>query len=113
MVKTCLEAAEAAEAEGWDLEVVDIRSLTPFDHETLVESVTRTGRLVVVHEAPVTLGFGAEVVARVTEHAFYHLEAPVQRVGGFDIPYPAAKLEEFFLPDTDRILDAVATALEH
>ncbi|MEE8599827.1 alpha-ketoacid dehydrogenase subunit beta [Euzebya tangerina] len=113
MVKTCLETAEAAEAEGWDLEVIDIRSLVPFDHGTIVESVERTGRLVVVHEAQTTAGFGAEVAARVQQHAFYSLEAPVQRVGGFDIPYPAAMLEEFFLPDVDRILDAVATTLEY
>lgn len=113
MVKTCMETAEAAEAEGWDLEVIDIRSLTPFDHATIVESVQRTGRLVVVHEASVSAGFGAEVAARVQEHAFYHLEAPVQRVGGFDVPYPAAMLEEFFLPDVDRILDAVQRTLDH
>lgn len=113
MVKTCMETAEAAEAEGWDLEVIDIRSLTPFDHATVVESVSRTGRLVVVHEAPVSNGFGAEVAARVQEHAFYHLEAPVQRVGGFDIPYPAAMLEEFYLPDVDRILDAVGRTLSY
>ncbi len=113
MVKTCMETAQAAEAEGWDLEVVDIRSLTPFDHETIVRSVEKTGRLVVVHEAAVKLGFGAEVAARIQPHAFYYLEAPVQRVGGFDIPYPAAMLEEYFLPDVDRILDAVATTLEY
>jgi len=111
MVRTCLEAAQAAEEEGWDLEVVDLRSLNPFDTETAVESVRRTGRAIVVHEAIVFSGFGAEVAARVTERAFYSLEAPVLRVGGFDIPYPAAKLEEFFLPDVDRILDAVERSL--
>jgi 2-oxoisovalerate dehydrogenase E1 component beta subunit len=113
MVRTCMETAEAAEAEGWDLEVIDIRSLTPFDHQTIVDSVKKTGRLVVVHEASTKLGFGAEVAARVQQEAFYHLEAPVLRVGGFDVPYPAAMLEEFFLPDVDRILDAVAATLEH
>lgn len=113
MVKTCMETAEAALAEGWDLEVIDIRSLTPFDHQTIVESVKKTGRLVVVHEASVSVGFGAEVAARVQEHGFYHLEAPIIRVGGFDVPYPAAMLEEFFLPDVDRILDAVGRTLEH
>ncbi|CAN5414877.1 alpha-ketoacid dehydrogenase subunit beta [soil metagenome] len=112
MVKTCMDTAAAAEAEGWDLEVIDIRSLTPFDHQTIVESVKKTGRLVVVHEASTKLGFGAEVAARVQQEAFYHLEAPVLRVGGFDVPYPAAMLEEFFLPDVDRILDAVARTLE-
>lgn len=113
MVKTCMETAEAAQAEGWDLEVIDIRSLTPFDHQTIVESVKKTGRLVVVHEASTTLGFGAEVAARVQEKAFYHLESPVIRVGGFDVPYPAAMLEEFFLPDVDRILDAVGRTLSY
>ena len=111
MVRTCMEAAEAATEEGWDLEVVDLRSLVPFDEETVLESVRRTGRAVVVHEAQVFGGFGAEVAARVTEKAFYALEAPVLRVGGFDIPYPAAKLEEYHLPDVDRILDAVERSL--
>jgi len=111
MVRTCLEAAQAAEAEGWDLEVVDLRSLNPLDTDTIVASARRTGRALVVHEAQVFAGFGAEVAATVTERAFYALEAPVLRVGGFDIPYPPAKLEEFFLPDVDRILDAVERSL--
>jgi pyruvate dehydrogenase E1 component beta subunit len=111
MVKTCMETAAAAEAEGWDLEVVDLRSLNPFDAATVVASVKKTGHAVVVHEAQVFSGFGAELAAQVAERAFYHLEAPVLRVGGFDIPYPAAKLEEFFLPDVDRILDAVERSL--
>ena len=111
MVRTCLEAAESAQDEGWDLEVIDLRSLNPFDSDTVVGSVRKTGRAVVVHEAQVFAGFGAEVAARVTELAFYHLQAPVLRVGGFDIPYPAAKLEEFHLPDVDRILDAVERSL--
>ncbi len=111
MVKTCLETAEAATEEGWELEVLDLRSLNPFDTATVLESVQRTGRAIVVHEASVFGGFGAEIAARVTERAFYSLEAPVLRVGGFDTPYPAAKLEEFFLPDVDRILDAVERSL--
>jgi pyruvate dehydrogenase E1 component beta subunit len=111
MVRTCLDAAQAGEEEGWDLEVVDLRSLNPFDTDTVVDSVRRTGHAVVVHEASVFAGFGAEVAARVSERAFYSLEAPVLRVGGFDIPYPAAKLEEYFLPDVDRILDAVERSL--
>jgi len=111
MVRTCLDAAEAATAEGWDLEVLDLRSLMPLDEAGLLASVRRTGRAIVVHEAQVFAGFGAEVAARVTEQAFYELEAPVLRVGGFDIPYPAAKLEEFHLPDVDRILDAVERSL--
>ena len=112
MVRTALDAAKAAEDEGWDLEVVDLRSLNPFDAKTVVASVEKTGRAIVVHEAQVSSGFGAELAAQVQERAFYHLEAPVLRVGGFDIPYPAAKLEEFFLPDVDRILDAVERTLD-
>ncbi|MFJ7779029.1 alpha-ketoacid dehydrogenase subunit beta [Streptomyces yangpuensis] len=104
----CLDAADAARAEGWDLEVVDLRSLVPFDDETVCASVRRTGRAVVVHEAQGFAGFGAEIAARVTERCFHHLEAPVLRVTGFDIPYPPPKLERHHLPDVDRILDAVA-----
>ncbi|MFJ3922520.1 alpha-ketoacid dehydrogenase subunit beta [Streptomyces sp. NPDC090022] len=104
----CLEAAEAAKAEGWDLEVVDLRSLVPFDEETVVASVRRTGRAVVVHEANGFGGPGGEIVARVTERCFHHLEAPVLRVTGFDIPYPPPMLEKHHLPGVDRILDTVA-----
>jgi pyruvate dehydrogenase E1 component beta subunit len=111
MVKTALEAATAADEEGKSLEVVDLRSLSPLDMPTLRESVRRTGRLVVVHEAPVFLGMGAEVAARVTEECFYSLEAPVMRVGGFDTPYPPSRVEEDYLPDLDRILDAVDRSL--
>ncbi|WP_182883742.1 MULTISPECIES: alpha-ketoacid dehydrogenase subunit beta [unclassified Microbispora] len=107
MVKTCLEAASAAEEDGRDIEVIDLRSLNPLDAEVLTESVTRTGRCVVVHEAPVFTGFGAEIAARVTERCFYHLESPVLRVGGFSTPYPPSRLEEHYLPDLDRVLDAV------
>ncbi|MFJ8209960.1 alpha-ketoacid dehydrogenase subunit beta [Streptomyces sp. NPDC096033] len=104
----CLEAAEAAREEGWDLEVVDLRSLVPFDEETVVASVRRTGRAVVVHEAGGFGGPGAEIAARVTERCFHHLEAPVLRVTGFDIPYPPPMLEKHHLPGVERILDAVA-----
>ncbi|MEW2462989.1 alpha-ketoacid dehydrogenase subunit beta [Streptomyces sp. DT199] len=104
----CLDAAEAAAAEGWDLEVVDLRTLVPFDDEAVCASVRRTGRAVVVHEAQGFAGFGAEIAARVTERCFHHLEAPVLRVTGFDIPYPPPMLEHHHLPDVDRILDAVA-----
>ncbi|HEX2551827.1 MAG TPA: alpha-ketoacid dehydrogenase subunit beta [Nocardioidaceae bacterium] len=107
MVKVALDAATAAEDDGRQLEVIDLRSLSPLDSDTVVQSVRRTGRLVVVHEAPVTLGLGSELAARVTEEAFYALEAPVLRVGGFDTPYPPSRLEEDFLPDLDRVLDAV------
>lgn len=108
MVATALEAAEAATEEGWDVEVVDLRSLAPFDDETVCGSVRRTGRAVVVHEASGFGGYGAEVAARVTERCFHHLHAPVLRVTGWDIPYPPPKLEEHHLPNVDRILDAVA-----
>ncbi|MCX2179223.1 alpha-ketoacid dehydrogenase subunit beta [Streptomyces sp. SKN60] len=104
----CLEAAEAAQAEGWDLEVVDLRSLVPFDDETVAASVKRTGRAVVVHESTGFAGPGAEIAARVTERCFHHLEAPVLRVAGFDIPYPPPMLERHHLPGVDRVLDAVA-----
>ncbi|MFE3602127.1 alpha-ketoacid dehydrogenase subunit beta [Streptomyces sp. NPDC059096] len=104
----CLEAAEAARAEGWDLEVVDLRSLVPFDDETVAESVRRTGRAVVVHESTGFGGPGGEIAARVTERCFHHLEAPVLRVAGFDIPYPPPMLERHHLPGVDRVLDAVA-----
>ncbi|WP_431959014.1 alpha-ketoacid dehydrogenase subunit beta [Actinacidiphila sp. bgisy160] len=103
----CLEAAEAALQEGWDLEVVDLRSLVPFDDETVAASVRRTGRAVVVHESTGFGGVGAEIAARVTERCFHHLEAPVLRVAGFDIPYPPPMLERHHLPGVDRILDAV------
>lgn len=104
----CLDAAEAARAEGWDLEVVDLRSLVPFDDETVVASVRRTGRAVVVHESNGFGGPGGEIAARIGERCFHHLEAPVLRVAGFDIPYPPPMLEQHHLPGVDRVLDAVA-----
>jgi pyruvate dehydrogenase E1 component beta subunit len=106
MVRTALEAASAVEGER-SLEVVDLRSLSPLDLGPVYESVRKTGRLVVVHEAPSNLGIGAEVAARVTEHCFYSLEAPVLRVTGFDTPYPTARVEEEYLPNLDRVLDGV------
>jgi pyruvate dehydrogenase E1 component beta subunit len=108
MVDTALEAAEAALEEGWDVEVIDLRSLSPFDDATLTESVRRTGRAVVVHEAPGFAGYGAEVAARLTEQCFHYLEAPILRITGFDIPYPPPRLERLHLPDADRILDGIA-----
>ncbi|WP_205740406.1 alpha-ketoacid dehydrogenase subunit beta [Haloactinopolyspora alba] len=113
MVKTCLDAASAAADEGRSIEVVDLRSLSPLELGTVYESVRRTGRLVVVHEAQRTLGIGAEVAARVTEECFYSLEAPVQRVTGYDTPYPPARVEEQYLPDLDRVLDAVDRSLAY
>ncbi|MDF3045509.1 MAG: alpha-ketoacid dehydrogenase subunit beta [Ornithinibacter sp.] len=113
MVKTCLQAAQAAEEEGRSLEVVDLRSLSPLDDEAILESVQKTGRAVVVHEASTFLGMGAEISALVTERAFYHLEAPVLRVGGYNVPYPPSRLEEEFLPDLDRVLDGVDRSLAY
>jgi 2-oxoisovalerate dehydrogenase E1 component subunit beta len=107
MVRTALDAAEAATEDGRQLEVIDLRTLSPLDLDPVFASVKKTGRCVVVHEAPGNLGMGAEVAARVSEECFYSLEAPVLRVTGYDIPYPAARVEEEYLPDLDRLLDAV------
>ncbi len=106
-VSTALSAAEAAAAEGRSLEVIDIRSIVPFDDETVCASVRKTGRAVVISEAPGFASVASEIVARVQERCFHSLAAPVLRVTGFDIPYPAPKLEHFFLPGVDRILDTV------
>ena len=111
MVTLCLQAADAAASDGLDLEVIDLRTLSPLDLGPVVESVRRTGHAVVVHEAQRTLGLGAELAARLTEECFHSLEAPVQRVAGFDLPYPPSRVEEEFLPNLDRILDAVDRAL--
>ena len=111
MLKTCLEAAGAAEADGHDLEVIDLRTLSPLDLDPVLESVRRTGHLVVVSEAPSESSITAEVAARVQQEAFHSLEAPVLRVTGFDTPYPPSKCEEDYLPDLDRILDAVDRSL--
>ncbi|MFG2165211.1 alpha-ketoacid dehydrogenase subunit beta [Micromonospora chersina] len=107
MVRTALDAATAAAEDGRELEVIDLRTLSPLDLTAAYESVKRTGRCVVVHEAPGNLGLGSEIAARVTEECFYSLESPVLRVTGFDTPYPAARVEEEYLPDLDRVLDAV------
>ncbi|AEW95421.1 MULTISPECIES: alpha-ketoacid dehydrogenase subunit beta [Streptomycetaceae] len=104
----CLQAAEAARQEGWDLGVVDLRTLVPFDDETVCAAVRATGRAVVVHESSGFGGAGAEIAARITERCFHHLQAPVLRVAGFDIPYPPPMLERHHLPGVDRVLDAVA-----
>jgi len=112
-VKTCAEAAIAASGEGKSVEVIDLRSLSPLDTGTIFASVRRTGRCVVVHEASVTGGLGAEIAARVAEECFYALEAPVLRVGGYSTPYPPSKLEDHFLPDLDRVLDAVDRTLTY
>ena len=107
MVHTSLQAAEIAATEGVSIEVIDLRSLSPIDFPTVIDSVKKTGRLVTVSEAPNSFSVASELSARITEECFYNLQAPVIRVGGFDIPYPAAKLEEIYLPDADRILEAV------
>jgi 2-oxoisovalerate dehydrogenase E1 component beta subunit len=112
LVGTALEAAQvAADEEGWSLEVIDLRSLVPLDFETIAESVVRTGRCIVFHEGPRTLGFGAEIAARVQEELFFSLEAPVLRATGFDTPYPPARLESIWLPGVDRLLDTVERSL--
>jgi pyruvate dehydrogenase E1 component beta subunit len=107
MVKTCLQAAEAAVEDGRNLEVVDLRTIAPLDLATIFASVKKTRRALVVHEAPLSLGTGSELAARVTEECFYHLEAPVLRVTGFDTPYPPSRMEDDYLPDLDRVLDGV------
>ncbi|MDA2814325.1 alpha-ketoacid dehydrogenase subunit beta [Nocardiopsis sp. RSe5-2] len=111
MVKTALQAAEADEEHS--IEVIDLRSISPVDYDTVTESVRRTGRLVIAHEAPLSLGPGAEIAARVTEECFYHLESPVARVAAFDTPYPQSRLEEHYLPDLDRVLDGVDRAFAY
>ena len=111
MVRTCLDAATAAAEQGLDLEVVDLRSLSPLDLPTVLASVRRTKRLVVVHEAPSFVGLGAEIAARVSEELYYEMEAPVLRVTGFDTPYPPSRSEEEYLPDLDRVLHAVDRSL--
>ncbi|MEU2598573.1 alpha-ketoacid dehydrogenase subunit beta [Streptomyces hirsutus] len=113
MVKLCQEVADAAAEEGRSLEVLDLRSVSPLDFDAIQASVEKTRRLVVVHEAPVFFGSGAEIAARITERCFYHLEAPVLRVGGYHAPYPPARLEESYLPDLDRVLDAVDRSLAY
>jgi pyruvate dehydrogenase E1 component beta subunit len=107
MVARVLSAAEQAAARGTQVEVIDLRSLAPLDMETLAASVRRTGRAVVVHEAPRTLGIGAEVVARLVEECFDHLEAPIVRVTRQDIPYPPATIERYYVPTSERIGAAI------
>jgi pyruvate dehydrogenase E1 component beta subunit len=108
-VKTALATAELAADEGLSVEVIDLRSLSPFDDETVGASLRKTSRAAVIHEAAQFGGYGAEVAARLTERNFFHLAAPILRITGFDIPYPSPKLEEHFLPTPDRILAALGT----
>ena len=113
MVSALLQAADIAADEGTSIEVVDLRSLSPIDYAPLLSSVQKTGRLVVAQEAPGAVSVGSEIAATVAERAFYSLEAPVLRVSGFDTPFPPAKLEAIYLPDADRILEAVDRALAY
>ncbi|ORX07224.1 alpha-ketoacid dehydrogenase subunit beta [Mycolicibacillus trivialis] len=113
LVATALAAADIAErGDGPSLEVVDLRSLSPLDFETVVASVRKTGRAVVLHEGPRTLGYGAELAARLSEELFYELESPVLRATGFDTPYPPARLEKLWLPGVDRLLDCAQRAMD-
>ncbi len=112
MLSTALDAAAAAEDDGVSLEVIDLRSISPIDYDTVAASVRRTGRVVVAHEAAREAGVAAEVIASITERCFEYLESPPLRVTGHDVPYPPAKLEKFHLPDLDRILDAVDRVLD-
>lgn len=112
LVATARDAAIAALDEGVSVEVIDLRSLSPVDFATVEASVRKTGRLVITHEAQQFGGIGAEIAASITERCFYHLEAAPQRVTGFDVPYPVAKLEDHFLPDLDRMLDAVDRVMD-
>jgi len=112
-VQTALAAAETAESEGVSLEVVDLRSLSPLDMDTISASVRKTRRAVVVHEAPTFMGLGAEIAARLSHDLFDTLAAPVERVGSATVPYPPARYEKLFLPDADRVLEAVDRTREY
>ncbi len=112
-VRVALQAAQVCETEGISAEVIDLRAISPLDVGAIVRSVKKTGRCVVVHEAPAPFGVGAEIAARVVEEAFYALEAPVLRVGGFHSPYPASKLEHDYLPSVDRVLDSIDRVMVH
>lgn len=112
-VATCLQAARFAAEDGVKLEVIDLRSLSPIDMSTLEESVNKTGRAVIVHEAPGTGGIGGELAARLSQTCFYKLEAPVMRVTGYDVPYPPSRIEDDYLPDAERILDAVEKSMNY
>jgi len=113
MVKVALEAAEQVERDtGATVEVIDLRTIAPMDEETIAESVTKTGRAVVVHEAPRTGGVGAEIIAVINEHCLYSLLKPIERVTGPDTPFPVPKLEDFFIPTPDRVAKAIYRALE-
>ena len=105
MARVCLEALKLV--KDVSIELIDLRTLSPLDDKMITESVRRTGRAVIVHEEPRTLGLGAEIIARINEKAFLYLEAPVRRVTGYDVPMPLAKLEDYYLPDAERVADAI------
>lgn len=113
MVRTCVQAAETAATEGKSVQVLNLRSLNPLDTDAIMTAVRTTGRVIVVHEASTFLGMGAELAAQIQAECFYHLQAPVLRVGGYNLPYPPSRYEREFLPDLDRILDAVDTSLKY
>jgi 2-oxoisovalerate dehydrogenase E1 component beta subunit len=113
IVSVLLQAADLAAEEGTSIEVLDLRSISPIDYGPILTSVRKTGRLVIVQEAPGFVSVGSEIAATVAERAFYSLEAPVLRVSGFDTPFPPAKLETIYLPDADRVLEAVDRALAY
>ncbi|UOQ59335.1 alpha-ketoacid dehydrogenase subunit beta [Leucobacter rhizosphaerae] len=113
MVTTLLQAAEIAQAEGTSIEVIDLRTVSPIDYEPLLASVRKTGRLVVAQEASGNASVGSEIAATVAERAFYSLQAPVLRVSGYDVPFPAAAIEPLFLPDADRVLEAVDRTMHY
>jgi len=111
MVRLCIEAAEKLAEENISAEIIDLRTLWPLDTEKIISSVKKTGRAVVVHEAPRSVGFGAEVVSRIQDQALLSMEAPVKRVTGFDIPYPQFAMEKYFLPNVYRIIKGVKETL--
>lgn len=113
IVSVMHQAAEIAQSEGASLELIDLRSLSPIDYDTILDSVRRTGRAIVAQEAPGNASVGSEIAATLTERAFYVMEAPVLRVSGFNTPFPPARLESLYLPDADRILDAVDRSLAY
>jgi pyruvate dehydrogenase E1 component beta subunit len=113
LVPVALAAANAAAEDGHSVEVIDLRSISPIDFDTVEASVKKTGRLVVAHEAPTFGGIGGEIASRISERCFYSLEAPAIRVGGFHMPYPVARAEEHYLPDIDRMLEALDRAFTY
>ncbi|WP_269939482.1 alpha-ketoacid dehydrogenase subunit beta [Arthrobacter sp. HY1533] len=113
LVPVALAAANAAAEDGHSVEVIDLRSISPIDFDTVEASVNKTGRLVVAHEAPTFGGIGGEIASRISERCFYSLEAPAIRVGGFHMPYPVARVEEHYLPDIDRMLEALDRAFAY